>query len=91
MESAEGLARAVVQRVQHLVELAAAEMRLSRNLTLPEVRTMMRAAEILRALVLSAPAHGALFRSAVTSPPTHLADVRDDVAMQALGGTGRRR
>jgi hypothetical protein len=43
-------------------------------------RWLMRAAEILRALALSAPAYSAAFRPAVTSPPTHWADARDDVA-----------
>jgi hypothetical protein len=45
-------------------------------------RWLMRAAEILRALVLSAPAYSSLFRPAVTSPPTHLEDARDDVAIR---------
>ena len=47
---------------------------------------VLRAAEILRALVLSALAHRALFRSAVISPPTDLADMRGDIATQAPGG-----
>jgi hypothetical protein len=41
---------------------------------------LARAAEIFRALVLSAPAYRGLFRSAVPSPPTHVEAARDDVA-----------
>jgi hypothetical protein len=60
-----------------VVERAASTERRADSLPRP-ARWLMRAAALLKALALSAPAYGALFRSAVTSPPTHSEDARHD-------------